>query len=54
MLILDHFLVEIMSGGLNAMKENKAGLVTGSHGHESCVIQMGRGESSLVTGVIAP
>lgn len=53
MLILDHFLVEIMSGGLNAMKENKAGLVTGSH-CESCVIQMGRGKSSLVTGVIAP
>lgn len=54
MLILDHFLVEIMSGGLNAMKENKAGLVTGSYGHESCVIQMGRGKSSLATGVIAP
>lgn len=55
MLIFDHFLLEIMSDGLNAVKESKAdgGWITGNHGHGNWGIQIGRVVISLVEQVIA-
>ena len=51
MVIFNHFLLESMSDGLNAVKESRAdgGLITGSRGH-GMAGQIGRAGISLGEG----